>query len=308
MPGGLNLAADLFWIFQYDFFVRAYMGGVCAALLCSVLGVFIVLRRSSLIGEGIAHLSFGGIALGLFLAIYPLYTALLLALIGTFIIYILNSRKIVYSETAIGLMFSFGLAFGAVLASLAGGFNVDLFAYLFGSILTVSSQDLVLIAVLTAVVMVFVIVFYKELVYLTFDQQGARLSGIPVLKFEFAFNVLVALTVVVSIKIVGTLLVSALLIAPAASAMQFSRSFRRTLLAAIVLGLFSVVLGLLVSFAVDVASGGAIVLISMAVFAVCVVVKRLIKKSRPASSSSTCDDPDSGTMPDSAEGEQGSRH
>ncbi len=274
------MAADLFWIFQYDFFVRAYLGGVCAAILCSVLGVFIVLRRSSLIGEGIAHLSFGGIALGLFLAIYPLYTALILALIGTFIIYILNSRKIVYSETAIGLMFSFGLAFGAVLASLAGGFNVDLFAYLFGSILTVSSQDLALIAVLTAVVLVFVVVFYRELVYLTFDQQGARLSGIPVLKFEFAFNVLVALTVVVSIKIVGTLLVSALLITPAASAMQFSHSFRRTLLAAIVLGLFSVVLGLLVSFAVDVASGGAIVLISMAVFAVCVIVKRVVKRSK----------------------------
>jgi len=293
---------DLFWVFQYDFFIRAYLSGICAALLCAVLGVFIVLRRSSLIGEGIAHLSFGGIALGLFLSIYPLYTALLLSLVGTLAIYFLNRRKIVYSETAIGLIFSFGLAFGAVLASLAGGFNVDLFAYLFGSILTVSQNDLILFFVLTVAVLAFVLLFYKELVYLTFDEQGARLSGIPVLKFEFAFNVMVALTVVVSIKIVGTLLISALLIAPAASSMQFSGSFRRTLLAAIVLGLFAVVVGLLLSFAVDVASGGAIVMLSMGIFVVSVAFKKYyVSRKASTIAAATCDYPDDDLMPGAQE-------
>jgi len=267
-----------------------------------VLGVFIVLRRSSLIGEGIAHLSFGGIALGLFLSIYPLYTALLLSLVGTLAIYFLNRRKIVYSETAIGLIFSFGLAFGAVLASLAGGFNVDLFAYLFGSILTVSQNDLILFFVLTVAVLAFVLLFYKELVYLTFDEQGARLSGIPVLKFEFAFNVMVALTVVVSIKIVGTLLISALLIAPAASSMQFSGSFRRTLLAAIVLGLFAVVVGLLLSFAVDVASGGAIVMLSMGIFVVSVAFKKYyVSRKASTIAAATCDYPDDDLVPGARE-------
>lgn len=291
----------LFWVFQYDFFLRAYLSGIFAALLCSILGVFIVLRRSSLIGEGISHLSFGGIALGLFLAIYPLFTALLLALAGTFIIYFLNKRKIVYSETAIGLIFSFGLALGAVLASLAGGFNVDLFAYLFGSILTVSAQDLIFIAALTVAVLVFVVVFYKELMFLTFDEQGARLSGIPVLKFELAFNILVALTVVVSIKIVGSLLVSALLITPAASAMQFSRSFRSTLLSAMVLGLLAVVLGLIVSFAADVASGGAIVLISLGIFVACVALKKLKRSEQTSTEAPNCEFVDDGLLQGSDE-------
>jgi len=277
MPG----LEDIFWIFQYDFFQRAFIGGVCAAVLCSVLGVFIVLRRASLIGEGISHLAFGGIALGLFLAIYPLYTAMALALIGTLVIYVLNRKKIVYSETAIGLIFSFGLAFGAVLASLAGGFSLDLFAYLFGSILTITSQDLVIIIVLTSVVLTFVLIFYKEMIHMTFDEQGARLAGIPVLTFELVFNIMVAFTVIVSIKIVGSLLVTALLIAPAASAMQFSKSFRGTMLLATELGILSVVLGMLISFGFDVPTGGIIVLISLAIFSICVILKRGLKN--PAS-------------------------
>jgi zinc transport system permease protein len=268
---------DIFWIFQYEFFQRAFLGGICAALLCSVLGVFVVLRRASLIGEGLSHLAFGGIALGLFLAIYPLYAAFAFALLGTLIIYVLNRKKVVYSETAIGLIFSFGLAFGAVLASLAGGFNVDLFSYLFGSILTITNSDLVTIVILTSVVLAFVVVFYKELVHLTFDEQGARLAGIPVMKFELAFNLMVALTVIVSIKIVGSLLVSALLIIPAASAMQFSKSFRGTLLIAMDLGILAVVSGLLVSFAYDVSTGGIIVLLSLAVFVICALVKSISK-------------------------------
>jgi zinc transport system permease protein len=272
---------DIFWIFQYEFFQRAFLGGICAALLCSVLGVFVVLRRASLIGEGLSHLAFGGIALGLFLAIYPLYTAFAFALLGTLIIYVLNRKKVVYSETAIGLIFSFGLAFGAVLASLAGGFNVDLFSYLFGSILTITSGDLVTIILLTSIVLVFVVLFYKELVHLTFDEQGARLAGIPVMKFELAFNLMVALTVIVSIKIVGSLLVSALLIIPAASAMQFSKSFRGTLLIAMDLGILAVVFGLLVSFAYDVSTGGMIVLLSLGIFVVCILLKS-IGKSRKA--------------------------
>jgi zinc transport system permease protein len=193
-------------MFQYAFFQRAFIGGICAALLCSLIGVFVVLRRQALIGEGVAHLSFGGIALGLFLAIYPLDTALVLSVIGIFVISYLQQKKIVYSEMAIGIVISFGLAFGAVLASLHGGFGVDLFSYLFGSILTISPEDLTLIVILSVIVTGFVLIFFKELMHLTFDEQGTRLSGIPVFLFEIAFNLVLAFTVVVSIKIVGTLL------------------------------------------------------------------------------------------------------
>src|SRR5512145_1504030 len=132
-------------MFSYAFVQNGLVGGVAAALTCATLGVFIVLKRASLIGEGVAHLSFGGIAIGLFAGIYPLYTALVLSLLGTLAISYLQKKKLVYFETAIGIIFSFGLALGAVLASLSGGFNVDLFSYLFGDILTISNQDLILI-------------------------------------------------------------------------------------------------------------------------------------------------------------------
>jgi zinc transport system permease protein len=271
---------DLGGLFAYEFFQRAFLAGVCSALLCSALGVFIVLKRASLIGEGIAHLSFGGIAIGLVLAVYPLYTALILALLGTLIIALLNRSKIVYSETAIGLMFSAGLAIGAVLASIGGGFSIDLYSYLFGSLLTVTAQDLQLIILITMIALIFLGIFYKELVLMTFDERSARLSGVPVVAFEVAFNVLVALAVVASIKIVGALLVSALLIIPAASAMQFSRSFRSTMLSALVLGLLTVMTGMLVSFYFDLATGGAIVLIGLLVFTTCVGVRKLFKLGR----------------------------
>lgn len=271
---------DLGGLFAYEFFQRAFLAGVCSALLCSALGVFIVLKRASLIGEGIAHLSFGGIAIGLVLAVYPLYTALILALLGTLIIALLNRSKIVYSETAIGLMFSAGLAIGAVLASIGGGFSIDLYSYLFGSLLTVTAQDLQLIILLTMIALIFLGIFYKELVLMTFDERSARLSGVPVVAFEVAFNVLVALAVVASIKIVGALLVSALLIIPAASAMQFSRSFKGTMLSALVLGLLTVMTGMLVSFYFDLATGGAIVLVGLLVFTTCVGVRKLFKLGR----------------------------
>ena len=267
---------DFTSLFEYAFFQRAFIGGVCAAILCSVMGVFIVLRRASLIGEGIAHLSFGGIALGLFMSIYPLYTALFLSLLGTIAISYLSRKKVVYTETAIGLLISFGLALGAILASLSGGFSVDLFGYLFGSILTISQTDLDLILVLTIVAGAFLILFYKELMALTFDEQGARLAGIPVRWLDFLFNLLMAITVVVSIKIVGSLLVTALLIAPAASAIQFSRSFRGTSYAALVLGVLAVTFGLLFSFTYALPSGGTIVMVSLCIFVGSIAAKKVL--------------------------------
>lgn len=273
---------DLFNMFEYAFFQRAFIGGLFAAALCSLLGVFIVLRRAALIGEGVAHLSFGGIALGLFMSVYPLDTALLISLAGIFAISYMQRKKIVYSEMAIGIMIAFGLGLGSVLASLSGGFSVDLFSYLFGSILTISRNDLVLIVALSVAVLAFVLLFFKELMHMTFDEQGARLSGIPVFWFDLAFNIVLAFAVVVSIKIVGSLLVSALLIIPASSAMQLSRSFRSTVAISVALGVFAVVLGLVISFLYDVATGGAIVLFSIAIFLLCVLFKKIAGKDDEA--------------------------
>ncbi len=273
---------DLINMFEYAFFQRAFIGGLFAAALCSLLGVFIVLRRAALIGEGVAHLSFGGIALGLFMSVYPLDTALLMSLVGIFAISYMQRKKIVYSEMAIGIMIAFGLGLGSVLASLSGGFSVDLFSYLFGSILTISNSDLTLIVGLSLAVLAFVLLFFKELMHMTFDEQGARLSGIPVFWLDLAFNVVLAFTVVVSIKIVGSLLVSALIIIPASSAMQLSRSFRGTVAISVVLGAMAVVAGLVASFVYDVATGGAIVLCSIGIFLLCILFKKIQGKEEGA--------------------------
>ena len=262
-------------LFSYPFVVNGFIGGVTAAIICSILGVFIVLRRASLIGEGIAHLSFGGIAVGLLAGLYPLGVALVFALLGTVAISVLHQKKLVYYETAIGILFSFGLAIGAVAASLAGGFDVDLFSYLFGNILTISDEDLLYILLLSMAVLAFCLLFYKELVAMTFDTMGARLAGVPVASFDLVFNVMVAFTVVVSIQIVGSLLVSALLIIPAASALQLSSSFRSTVLIGLVVAVLSVVTGLLLSFFFDIATGGAIVIFGTMAFVICVTLRRI---------------------------------
>jgi zinc transport system permease protein len=274
-------------LFSYPFVVNGFIGGVTAAIICSILGVFIVLRRASLIGEGIAHLSFGGIAVGLLAGLYPLGVALVFALLGTVAISILHQKKLVYYETAIGILFSFGLAIGAIAASLAGGFDVDLFSYLFGNILTISDEDLLYILLLSMAVLAFCLLFYKEMVAMTFDTSGARLAGVPVATFDLIFNIMVAFTVVVSIQIVGSLLVSALLIIPAASALQLSNSFRSTVLIGLVVAVLSVVAGLMLSFFFDIATGGAIVIFGTLAFVICVAFRK-IAIDRPfwASSSS----------------------
>jgi zinc transport system permease protein len=277
----MNALQALIEMFTYPFVQHGLIGGIAAALICAMLGVFIVLKRASLIGEGVAHLSFGGIAIGLFAGIYPLYTALVLSLMGTLAISYLQKKKLVYFETAIGIIFSFGLALGAVLASLSGGFNVDLFSYLFGDILTISNQDLILIVLLTIAVVIFALVFYKELMQLTFDEQGARLAGVPVGMFDLVFNVMTALAVVVSIKIVGSLLVSSLLILPAASALQISHSFRSTITNSALIGVVCVIFGLFASFFYDIATGGAIVLINIAIFVLFVALRKYIVRTDP---------------------------
>jgi zinc transport system permease protein len=171
-------------------------------------------------------------------------------------------------------VFSFGLALGAILSSTSGGFNVDVMSYLFGSIVTIGPQDVYFIVALTALVLIFIVLFFKELFHLTFDPEGARLSGVPVGFFEVVFNLIIALTVVVSIKVVGSLLVTSLLIIPAASSMQISSSFRWTMLIAAVIGTISVVLGLILSGLYDVATGGLIVMVSITVFLLCLFLRR----------------------------------
>jgi zinc transport system permease protein len=187
----------------------------------------------------------------------------------------MRRKGIANSDAAIGIVVAFGLSLGLVLLSLSGGFSVDLFSYLFGSILTIDSQDLAISAALAIGVLAFIWALHKEVLSITFDEKAARVSGIPVEAITIAFNILVALTVALSIKIIGILLVTALLILPGVAAMQLRLSFRGTILFAVLASSVSVIAGVVISAAVDVATSAVIIFVSMAIAAITAVYSRL---------------------------------
>jgi zinc transport system permease protein len=260
---------------DYAFMQRALIAGLFVALSCSLIGVFLVLRRLSLIGDGLAHIAFGGLAIGLFAGVQPLVTALVTTIAGALGIQWLKTRKI-EADAAIAAIFSLGLALGVVLVSLAHGFNVDLFSFLFGSILAVSQTDLYVVGILGIVVVASIVIFYKELLYITFDEEAAKASGIPIAFLNTLLMVLTAITVIVAMRVVGVLLVSSLIVLPTLTARQLSRSFRQTLFYSALISVLSVFFGLLAAFYLDLAAGGAIVLVAGVFFVVVALARRLL--------------------------------
>lgn len=262
-------------LFSYQFFQFAILGGILTSCACALIGVFIVLKKQSLLGDGLAHASFGGIALGLFFGIFPLLTALAVS-IGTVIgISYMRQKGIAPSDASIAVFLAFGFATGLVLISLSGGFNVDLFSYLFGSILTIDTNDLLIIVLLGLCIISFLLIFYKEIVAMCFDENFAKLSGIPVASLNIIFDVLVATTIVISIKIVGVILVSALIVIPAISALQLNLSFKRTVLVSVAIGAGSVFTGIIISAIFDIATSGMIVFTAGTIFVITAIYKRL---------------------------------
>jgi zinc transport system permease protein len=251
---------------NYGFAQRAILAGSFIALLCSMLGIFLVLRRLSLIGDGLAHVSFGSVAIGLFLKIYPIYAAIPLVLISGYGIMKLMERARIYGDAAIGIVSACSIAIGVLVASKAGGFNIDLFSYLFGNILAISKEEVILSIVLSTIVILIIVLFYNELFMTTFDEDLAFVSGIKVKKINTILILLTALTVVLAMKIVGILLVSALLVLPAVSAFQISKSFKSAIIFSCLLSLTSVILGIFVSFSYNLPTGATIVMINVVIF------------------------------------------
>lgn len=263
-------------IIHYAFLQRALLAGTLIAILCSVLGVFLVLRRLSLIGDGLSHVTFGSVALALLLRFQSVYTSLaaipcvLIAAIG--ILKIADKARI-YGDAAIGIVSSLGIAVGILLASLAGGFNVDLFSYLFGNILSISRAELVVTACLFMVVLLNVAFFYNELLAITFDEELAVTSGVRVERINAVLVLLTALTVVLAMKVVGIMLISALLILPAVSALQLARGFKTAILLSSCLGVASVIGGVFLSFFMDLPTGATIIIINFLLFATCFILR-----------------------------------
>jgi zinc transport system permease protein len=251
---------------SYGFVQRALLAGSFISVLCAVLGIFLVLRRFSLIGDGLAHVTFGSVALGLFLRVYPFYVAVPITVLSSLGILKLTEKTRLFGDAAIGIVSSFGVASGILLASMAGGFNVDLFGYLFGNILSITPGEVAISVILCIIAITLVKIFYHDLVSVTFDEECARASGIKTKRINQALVVLTAVTVVLAMKIVGIILVSSLLIFPAATALQLARSFRQAIICAVISSLVSVFLGTIISFMLNMPTGASIVMTNFIFF------------------------------------------
>ena len=250
----------------YDFFVRALLAAVVVGTVCAVVGTFVVLRGIAFIGDAVAHASFPGVVAAYLLAI-PFYLGAAVAAVATALaIGYVTRRARIRADTAIGVLFAGTFALGVFLYSTIDGYVADLFSFLFGYLLSIDLSDLIALTALGALVLLIVGVFWKELLYATFDPQGAAASGLRVDGLEYLFLALVALTIVISLQAVGIILVVAMLVTPAAAAQLLTVRFGSLMALAIVLAVASSVAGLYLSFWLDVASGATIVLVQTALF------------------------------------------
>ena len=257
-------------------FMRLALGaGAVVGVLAPAVGFFLVQRRQSLTGDGIGHVAFAGVAAGILLDVAPVLTALGFAVVGGIAIELLRSRGGTAGDQALALVFYTGIALGVVLVSAAGALNVDLFQYLFGSILTVTRGDLVLVAVLGLAGLASIGLAYRALAGVVLDEEGARVAGVPVTLLNVLVSALAGVTIAVSMRIVGILLIAALMVLPVIAAGRVAWSMRSTLLLAMGIGLASVLAGLTVSYYGDLAPGGAIVLLAAGSFAVASAIAAL---------------------------------
>jgi ABC-type Mn2+/Zn2+ transport system permease subunit len=267
----------------YAFMQRALLAGVMIGAICAVVGVYVVLRGMSFIGAGVSHAAFGGVALGFFLHTNWVLAAVVFCVLTAWGIGIVARKGQVKEDTAVGVFFAATMAFGILLIGLTHGYRMDLFGYLFGSILWVTPQDLWITLGLGVVVLLAVGLLFKELLFITFDTEMAEVSGLPAGKLYFLLLGLIALTVVISLKVVGIVLVSALIVTPAAAAYQLTESFRRLMVLAVLIGVGATVGGLLLSYWLNTASGATIVLLSTAVFFVSALLSPR-RRHRPSES------------------------
>lgn len=251
---------------QYEFMRNALIAGLLAAVACGIVGVYVVVKRIVFISGGIAHASFGGIGLGYFLGINPVLGAMFFTLASALGMGVVARRTRLPEDTAIGILWAMGMALGIIFIGLTPGYAPDLFSYLFGSILTVPVSDLILMLVLDVVIIAVVFLLYKEFLALSFDEEFGRVVGVPTGGLYLLLLCLIALTVVVLIRVVGIILVIALLTIPAALARQFTHSLKRMMLLAILIGAIFTFSGLWLSYALDLASGATIILVSGTAF------------------------------------------
>src|SRR5438445_10498116 len=253
-------------ILSYGFMQRALLTGIVVAITCSMIGLFLVLKRYSLFGDALSHTAFGGIALGFFLNIYPIWTATVVCVATALGITKLRKSTKISGDAAIAVLFSAGLAMGVLLVSASHGFTIDLFSFLFGSILLTSMQDTLLILAISCGVIVTLIAIRKPLIHFTFDEEQAKVHGIPIEKLNYLFVALAAVTVIATMRLVGILLISALIVLPNITSIMMGKGFKKTIMISISISVIAVVVGITTSYYLNLAPAGTIVMLMVAMF------------------------------------------
>ena len=260
-------------MFEFDFMRNAFMAGVVVSILCPIIGLFIVLRRNSMIGDTLSHSSFAGVAIGLVFGMNPIISAFLFTTICAVIIEFLRGYYKKYAELVMSIVLTLSLGIAIILIS-TGKANANVNSYLFGSILTVSKSDLLIIATSGIICLLILKVIYNKLIYITFDEEGAKTAGINVKFINYLFTILVGATISLSIRIMGILVISSIIVVPVATAMQLKKNFNKTLILSVLFGLIDILLGLFLSYHFDSAPGGTIALTSVIVLVITLILKR----------------------------------
>lgn len=272
-------------ILQFDFLRHTFLTGILIGVIAPLLGAFLVVRRLSLLADALSHVTLAGIAFGLFVEkqfligfFNPLYSGMGFSVIGAILIEKLRAVYSAYQEIGIPIILSGGVGLSVIFIALANGFNTDLFNYLFGSVSAVSKTDFFSILVIAVFIILMIGLFYKELLTLSFDEEHATVSGIHSKRIHFLFIVLTALVIAASIRIVGVLLVSALMTLPVASAMRLASSFKQLILYSIIFAEISVIIGLISGYYLSIPPGGTIVLVAIIILIISLTVNKTRSK------------------------------
>ena len=271
----MSIFEEIIGMFSYSFMVRAIVVGGLVALCASLLGVVLVLKRYSMIGDGLSHVGFGAMAVGLAFNQAPLMVAIPVVIVAAFLLLRVSENSKIKGDAAIGLISSSALAIGMVVNSMSSGTNIDLNSYMFGSILAIDKGEMVLCIILGIIVIGAFVYFYNPIFAITFDENFARATGLKVELYKTILSVLTAVTIVIGMRIMGTLLISSLIIFPALSAMRVTHKFKHVMIMSVIISMFCFFTGLVASYLMELPTGATIVVSNLCVFIIMTVVGRV---------------------------------
>ncbi|MAT59261.1 MAG: hypothetical protein CMF23_14915 [Ignavibacteriae bacterium] len=260
-------------IFQYDFMINAIIASVLASIAFGIVGTYVVVKRIVFISGGISHSAYGGIGLAFLVGFNPLVGGILFSIGSAGIIAYLRKKGIQFEDTLIGILWAFGMALGVIFIDLAPGYAPNLMSYLFGNILTIGVSELYLILSLDLIILLIVGIFFRQFQAVTFDEEFASTIGLPVNLIYTLLLIVIALTTVILIRLVGIILVVALLSIPSAISINFAKSLKRMMFLSTLLGLIFTIFGLILSFYLNLASGAAIIVVSVIGYLISLLLK-----------------------------------